>query len=215
MYVNNHQHDLHVLPLMRAKDRVVATGGGGEDLWKYIWFFFFFFVGGTWGHQEFVWGAHPPTQILGAPPGAPSPPTHKFSVPPGAHPPPHTNSRCPPPPHKKSYIFLFANVARELILCAPTKIMLMYSLNMLSNMLIWLFYAFVSGCSSRAHPHPPTKVVTFFFLLVSFFCRKMGTFFFRRGVLSAQNVSAPLPNPRPPPPPPVPPHWNNPSYTTG
>ena len=45
----------------------------------------------------------------------------------GARAPPPTNSRClPGAPHKKLcvYIFEFANIARELILSAPTKIML-------------------------------------------------------------------------------------------
>ena len=53
-------------------------------------------------------------------------------------------------------------------------------------MLIRLFYAFVSGCSSWAHPHSPTKVITFISpLLVSLFRRKIRTFlrwdFFFRG----------------------------------
>ena len=44
---------------------------------------------------------------------------------------PHNFSVPPPPrsPHKTNhvYIFLFANIARELILCTPTKIVLICS----------------------------------------------------------------------------------------
>ena len=47
----------------------------------------------------------------------------------GGHVPPTNFLGAPPHTQKKScvYIFLFANIARELILCAPTKSMLMYS----------------------------------------------------------------------------------------
>ena len=73
-------------------------------------------------------------------------------------------------------------------------------------MLIWLFYAFVNGCS---YPNSPTKVMTFFFFFFFFsaFSRENEDlfqvktfffFFFWGGGLSAKNVSAPLRNPKAP-----------------
>ena len=93
------------------------------------------------------------------------------------------------PPHTKSsiYIFKFANIARVLILCAPTKNHACVFLKYASKyMLSWLFYV----------------LLLLLLLLVTLFRRKMRTIFFLGEIfffffflggegLSSQNVSAP------------------------
>ena len=122
-------------------------------------------------------------------------------------PPPHKLSVCPPQ-KKIMHICFNLLISRVLILCASTKIMLMFLKICFKICLFDCFYAFVNGCASPPPPPPPAPdsddLFFLSFLLVSLFRRKMRIFFLGgggEGGCQLKMLVPPYENPRPPVPP--------------